>query len=264
MAYNHSRKAGNLGDVWKHTVLVAVADVIRGNGRPFRYVECHAGAPSHELTDNGEWRGGVGTITKRASGDSRYAVMASDWLGRQRYPASWVFVADRLARRFQRVEIDLYDSSDQVTAQYGARGDLRIPDNVRLNFRQADGYAEAALLKSADLVFLDPPYSPVAQKDWRRLGHACRTLLSRRISFAAWYPLYWPTRPEKLRDSTTCEAWEVAWAPCGSRPSQNSKGCGMLVSTRIAALLPSINEELRAVATCMNWKMSIRKPAAIG
>lgn len=262
MAYTHSRKAGNRGDVWKHSVLVALADVMRGNGRPFRYVECHAGAPIHELSENGEWRGGVRVMTT-ACGDSRYVAMTRDWLATKRYPASWVLVAHRLARRFQRVEIDLFDSSSHVTAQYGALGgDLHIPINVRWRFQEADGYVEAARLTSADLVFLDPPYSPNAQEDWRRLRHVCRTLMSRRIAFAAWYPFYWPTWPEKLRDSTTCEAWEVTWAPCGPKPSQNPKGCGMLVSPDLAPLLPRINTDIQAVASCMSWTMSIRRPTA--
>ena len=261
MAYDHSRKAGNLGDVWKHSVLVALADVVSGNSEPFRYVECHAGAPIHDLTKNVEWRRGVGTLTRDASGDSRYAAMAEEWLERQRYPASWVFVADRLSRRFQQVRIELFDTSDHVTAQYGALRDLQVPDNVRWSFRQADAYAEVARLESADLVFLDPPYSPDAPKDWRRLAQACRTLMSHQIAFAAWYPVYWPTRPAELRDATACESWEVAWAPFGSKPSQNLKGCGMLVSPDLAALRPRITEDIQAVATCMNWPLPTHRPA---
>ena len=260
MAYDHSRKAGNLGDVWKHSVLVALADVMTVNNQPFRYVECHAGAPVHELTKTAAGRRGVATFTKDAPGDSRYAAMAREWLNRQRYPAGWVFVAERLARRFQRVQIELFDSSHHVTTRYKAPPDLQVPDNVEWRFRQADGYAEAARLKSADLVFLDPPYSPDAQKDWHRLRQACRTLMSRRIAFVAWYPFYWPTRPAELRDSTTCESWEVAWAPCGRRPTRNLKGCGMLVSPCLAALRSRITEDIREVATCMNWTLSIRRP----
>ena len=259
MTYDHSRKAGNCGDVWKHSVLVALADVMSGNSELFRYVECHAGAPIHELTKSAAARRGVTTFTKDAPGDSRYAAMARKWLDRQQYPAGWVFVADRLARRFQQVQIELFDLSPHVTIQYEPPPDLQVPDNVEWNFREADGYAEAAQLKSADLVFLDPPYLPDAQKDWRSLRQACRTLMSRRIAFVAWYP-YGPTDPAELRDSTTCESWEVAWEP---RPGRNLKGCGMLVSPCLAALLPRITEDIRAVATCMNWPLSIRRPAVI-
>jgi 23S rRNA A2030 N6-methylase RlmJ len=42
MDYNHSRKAGNQGDVWKHAVLTAVADAI-DVGEEVLYVESHSG-----------------------------------------------------------------------------------------------------------------------------------------------------------------------------------------------------------------------------
>ena len=104
MTYDHSRKAGNLGDVWKHNVLVALVDAMPGNIESFRYVEGHAGAPIHNLTDGGEWVRGV-KVVKHALRDSCYMAMANEWLDRGQYPASWMFVADRLARRFAHVEM---------------------------------------------------------------------------------------------------------------------------------------------------------------
>ena len=166
---------------------------------------------------------------------------------------------DRLARRFAHVEMTLFDDADYVAAQYPPPA-AGIPTNVRLAFRQADGYAAAAKLDRADLVFLDPPYHPNDVKDWERLGRTCRALASQRVAFAAWYPFFCPTRPQKLVDFTECEAWEVAWAPCGSR--QSLKGCGMLVSDELAVHLRRIEEDIRDVAACMNSDMSTRRPAA--
>ena len=53
MAYDHARKAGNRGDVWKHAVLVALTDAITTDSSSFRYVESHAGAPLHDLKPGG-------------------------------------------------------------------------------------------------------------------------------------------------------------------------------------------------------------------
>ncbi len=260
MTYDHSRKAGNLGDVWKHSVLVALVDTMPRNGELFRYVECHAGAPIYELSEGGEWIRGVGKMSSRASRESAYVSMADTWLARKQYPASWVFVANRLARRFRHVEMVLIDRADHVAAQYPPAPDARIPGNVQLDFRQEDGYDLAERLEDADLVFLDPPYYPDAKKDWRRVGHVCRTLASRRIAFVAWYPFYWPTNPQKLSDCTDCEAWEAMWARCGPKPSQNLKGCGMLVSNEFAARLPQIEEKIHAVAACTSSQVSRRTP----
>ena len=226
MVYDHSRKAGNCGDVWKHAVLVALTDAIETNSDSFRYVESHAGAPLHELKDNGEWRRGVGRLAAgNASCDSRYRAIAGEWLRTRQYPAGWAFAADRLARRFEHVEVKLFDTFDHVAERYRRQSDLRVPSNVSVKFQQQDGYCAARRLEAADadFVFLDPPYSPDSSKDWRLVGEVCRTLAERKLKFAVWYPFYWPTRPAKLSNSTRCTGWEVAWAPAVPSPVRTSR-----------------------------------------
>src|SRR6266850_3813375 len=49
MDYNHSRKAGNRGDVWKHAILMMIADTIPIRNDEFHWFETHAGAPIHRL-----------------------------------------------------------------------------------------------------------------------------------------------------------------------------------------------------------------------
>lgn len=89
MAYHHSRKAGNRGDVWKHAVLVALMDAITADSDSFRYVESHAGVPLHDLKPGGEWRHGAGAVSGagRAACVSRYVAIARKWLMTQQYPA---------------------------------------------------------------------------------------------------------------------------------------------------------------------------------
>src|SRR4051794_32128615 len=59
MPYNHSRKAGNQGDVWKHFLLLsALAETLRP-GAKYLYRESHAGASAHILPERGEWRRGI-------------------------------------------------------------------------------------------------------------------------------------------------------------------------------------------------------------
>ena len=47
MTYNHSKKAGNRGDVLKHAILTLLADQIDIVGETFVWLETHAGAPIH-------------------------------------------------------------------------------------------------------------------------------------------------------------------------------------------------------------------------
>lgn len=263
MSYDHSRKAGNLGDVWKHSTLVALADAVPKKSKSFRYVESHTGAPFHRLAGKGEWSCGVARIARNAACDSAYAGMARDWLARSLYPASWVFVAERLVGRFEQVEVVLFDHADDVAAQYPPAWDAGVSASVRRirpDFRKADGYEAVEGLSGVDLVFLDPPYHPDARRDWRRLRQACRVLLSRCIPFVAWYPFYWHSQPQRLSDGTNCEAWEIRWFKCGPRPSQNLKGCGMLVSKDLAALRPQVMQSTSAVVAGIGASRFRRKP----
>ena len=275
MPYDHSRKAGNRGDVWKHFVLVALADAIPSGAEgaeSFRYVESHAGAPLHCLNNNGEWRHGVGKIIGNASDDSPYVARAREWLCTQQYPAGWVFVAERLTRRRFNVETTLFDTSDAVAKRYRPQPDIRMPANVKVRFRQRDGYSGAQELEAAaaDFVFLDPPYHPDGRKDRRQVGCVCRSLKTRRMTFAAWYPVFASGPPQELADSAGCTGWEVAWPEKGlsapnynidRMPVQELKGCGMLVSDTVSELLSDIEDNLRAFAARHRWNFSIRHPA---
>jgi hypothetical protein len=62
MDYNHSRKAGNRGDVWKHAILMMIADTIPIRNDEFHWLEAQAGAPIHRLQAGGEWQRGIGAI----------------------------------------------------------------------------------------------------------------------------------------------------------------------------------------------------------
>lgn len=263
MSYDHSKKAGNKGDVWKHAVLVEVTRRLPVEGA-FRYVESHAGAPGHDLGPGGEWRRGIGKVPSSLDAASpEYLRLARPFVQRWRYPAGWQFAAAVLQARSAELEVELYDQSPEVAAKYPPQdGDGLWPGPPR--FALGDGYVAVGDLPrgSAHLVFLDPPFSPNASKDWKALSEACKGLLRRDIPFLAWYPFYWPTRPQWLVDETGQSAWEVAWARCGEKRSQNMKGCGMLASPAVAELLKSAEGELRKIALLLEADLTLRQPIA--
>lgn len=115
----------------------------------------------------------------------------------------------------------------------------------------------------ADLVFIDPPYHLDAEADWKALETAGRRLRQRGISFLA-CPFYWHSKPRRLVDTTLETAWEVTWAPCGNKPSQNLKGCGVLVSESLLPLMESARTELVSIACRINETgiITIRTPGA--
>ena len=261
MDYSHSRKAGNQGDVWKHAVLTAVADAI-DVGEEVLYVESHSGAPVHELVDGGEWLRGAGRVAGASAGDSAYGAAIAPWIGRNQYPASWVFVANQLAARAKTVNVELADTSEDVALAYQDGRQLPVSGNVRVTFSQSDGFELAINALAPSLVFLDPPFSPDRKLDWQRLAGTCMHLAEHGVAFLAWYPYTWPTLPNWLVETTECETWEVLWTKCGPKPSQNLKGCGMLASHGIASLLHRLDSALKPLPVGLGWEFRVRQPAA--
>lgn len=260
MEYSHSRKAGNEGDVWKHAVLLAAADLVPLSDEP-RYVESHSGAPVHRLAEGGEWQRGVGRVMSSSACASDYRAVLSPWMQRKEYPASWVIVANRLARRLSAVSVYLADTSDEVAEAHRQPNTSVLAENVRVNFNQSDGFELAISADRSDLVFIDPPFRD-REREWQLLAGTCMRLRDEGTAFLAWYPYSWHTRPNWLVETTKCETWEVFWAKCGAKPSQNLKGCGILVSEGVSTALHKARSELQPLSTCLGWDLRIRRPAA--
>ena len=260
MAYSHSRKAGNESDVWKHAVLLAVADRL-ALGDQALYVESHSGAPVHQLMERGEWHRGVGRVVSSAHCASEYRTTVSPWVKRKEYPASWLLVASRLARRTKTVAVELADTADQVAAACEQLRSSMVPENVRVQFRQSNGFEFVINVDRPALVFLDPPFVD-REREWQLLAGTCTYLRDQGIAFLAWYPYSWHTFPTWIVETTGCETWEVFWAQCGEKPSQNLKGCGMLMSGEVSSVLRAAKSALAPLPACLGWKLRVRGPAA--
>jgi 23S rRNA A2030 N6-methylase RlmJ len=261
--YDHARKAGNRGDVWKHFMIVAVIDGLEVPER-FRYVDLHSGAPLHELLPRGEWKNGIGRVITECGAlkHNAYFEVASPLVAERQYPASWWFAAMRLAARCQYVDVVLTDTAENVAARYARSSLPCLPVNVSLCFNREDGFRRVENLTEADLVLLDPPFSPDAAADWKRIAIACHQLLERQIRFLVWYPVFAHSNPKRLVETTDCSGWEVIWAPFGPKPSQNQKGCGMLASPQLVEILDRSSESLKCLASCLGGNLNVRSHAA--
>src|SRR5262245_7390477 len=60
--YSHRFHAGNVGDVWKHCVLVEVRRRVAAQPGRVAYLESHAGEGSYPLGPTGEWSEGLGRL----------------------------------------------------------------------------------------------------------------------------------------------------------------------------------------------------------
>lgn len=260
--YEHSKKAGNAADVWKHFVLLTVVEGLTASppARAFHYRETHCGAGGYALGPAGEWRQGIGRILPVAgdlAGHPYFRFVGERPAPGDGYPGSWRLVARLLEERRVRYRMTLCDTSpsvhDRLCAEIAAG---RVPATV--DFHATDGYRELRRSPAADLTLIDPPYRP-ARRDWLRGRTSSALLTERGESYLLWYPIFWPTQPQRMVEAAAAPSLEVQWLPLGRSSSQTLKGCGMVAGGRTAAILEAARPRLGELAELLGGRFSVRR-----
>jgi 23S rRNA (adenine2030-N6)-methyltransferase len=200
--YSHRRHAGNVGDVWKHCVLVAM--LARASGR-VAYLDTHAGEGTYPLLPTGEWAEGIGRLWTAQSDDGAVAA----YLGHCRrlargggrpetYPGSPAMARAVLGSEAPLV---LYERD----AEAFERLDAAFSRDPHVRLVHGDGLAalaaELPALASAHggaVALIDPPYSQKA--DWARVPDAVAraAAAAERACLLLWYPVKSLTRPNAM------------------------------------------------------------------
>ncbi len=207
--YSHRFHAGNVGDVWKHLVLVEVLRRARATG-PVSYVESHAGEGEYALGPTGEWTEGIGRLWEDGAGvaesdtDALYHYTAlcrrlgSGATRPERYPGSPL-----LARTVLGPEADLTLFERDAEACERLRAVLGEAATMQLHC--ADGLAalpdalHASEARSASVVALvDPPFTQ--KPDWTVIPEVviAAAQATTRATILLWYPLKSLTRPNAM------------------------------------------------------------------
>lgn len=202
MAYDHSEKVGNQGDVVKHPVLFACLRHLfgsRSGDAEFVYAESHAGRPEYILPQGGEWQSGIGELSKKKAmkNDRRLrkdgkptqlgfvGQFDERFLGRElkngmRYPGSTAiaFRAFRDANRPFRMRLWEIDgaASDDLERYY-------MPWQDTVHVDSSDGYAGVQTCNGLTLALIDPP-----KLDTGRVISTLQHLKSQDASYLAWVP----------------------------------------------------------------------------
>lgn len=217
MTYNHSKNAGNLGDVFKHMVLLEVLQHLieekslsRSKDFTFGYMETHCGAPEHHLTPNGSWEDGVGVLRNKYIGngetpedvsDFKYLEYVLDSVHEdQIYPSSWS-LAKRLMRESDvgTYSLTLFDTSAEVAQAMKSE----VEYDSRITYFCKDGYTNFKNnLRRIDFVLIDPPYkagkSEKFSKDWVDAVKTAKYLQNKGVPFMLWYPYFTDKNPTKM------------------------------------------------------------------
>ena len=253
--YDHARKAGNRGDVWKHFILLAVIQALFEEAKTrFTFLETHAGAGEYNLNETGEWRSGIGRNEPLPSSlaTQPYFVAEKASLADHRYLGSWLLVDRYLEDRRAPHKLVLFDSSSEVAA----RIQPVTKGKACSEFSMADGFDALNSCIPASLVMVDPPFQE--SNDWKRSGMAAQEMAARRQPFVIWYPIFWPTRPADLVRTAEASGLEIMWASFSAKPSQNMKGCGMVLGGGAEQTTRSFQKHLGELAVWLGGRFEVR------
>lgn len=200
--YSHRLHAGNVGDVWKHCVLVAVLRAVAAPARRVGYVETHAGEGSYPLAPTGEWTEGIGRLWNDAPPPGALA----DYLalcrrlgagGERpvRYPGSPAFARAVLG---PEVPFALWERDAAAAARLAA-------EDPRATVTADDGLAalpDALRAAAGDAVvaLIDPSWG--RKDDWQTVPEALLrgTRAAPEACLLLWYPVKSLTRPNAMMD----------------------------------------------------------------
>jgi 23S rRNA (adenine2030-N6)-methyltransferase len=214
--YSHRFHAGNVGDVWKHCLLVEILRRVHAAAAPLTYVESHGGEGGYALGPTGEWTEGIGRLWSggRDDGDSavgRYlALCRSLGLGTvrpERYPgspalaravlgkAATLALWERDAGACERLAASLPGATTRVTCGDGLAA---LPEAVR----------DAEARGDTVIALIDPPFTQKA--DWTVIPDVLIAAAtgSARATILLWYPVKSLTRPNAM--IARCKAAGVA------------------------------------------------------
>jgi 23S rRNA (adenine2030-N6)-methyltransferase len=203
--YRHRFHAGNVGDVWKHCVLVEVLRRARTARADVTYVESHAGAGRYALGPTGEWTEGVGRVWSGGSADDaigRYVTFCRALGAGEARPESYPgspLLAHAVLRGSGKLRLWEQDqeTAEQLRAAFAGDGDVAVTVEDGLPaLLPAVRDAEASGRHVVALV--DPPFTQ--KPDWITVPDAliAAANATQHATLLLWYPLKSLTRPNAM------------------------------------------------------------------
>ena len=197
LAYRHLFHAGNLADVFKHSLLAQMVLAMQRKDKPFVYLDTHAGTGRYDLSHawaqkNREYENGVAKVLARADcpeGLRPYldAIRQQNPDGKLRfYPGSPLLVK-RLLRSGDRMVLAELNAEDCARLQQHFEGERHV------QVRNMDGYqALKAFLPPQErrgLILIDSSFDRA--NEFRRIEEAFAQAYRRFATgvYAIWYPL---------------------------------------------------------------------------
>ncbi len=272
--YDHRYHAGNVGDVLKHTALVALLKGLTAQPEPLHVLDTHAGGGRYRLKPTGEWTAGIGRLDAALPADAAPAVhdyLAAVAWNRQPshgggYPGSPLIIQAALRPTDRLTCVELAEEP---------RAELTVALSEHAQCVVADGDGLSALVAAASaapsgelLGFIDPPYS--RKQEWAEVADAIFACWMARptVRLMLWYPIKSASRPNALKGrlraaGVPATAIELCSTPLhdDSKRRNALNGSGVLlvqpppgVVAQVAAALPALGARL---ATRGSWTSQV-------
>jgi 23S rRNA (adenine2030-N6)-methyltransferase len=271
--YSHRLHAGNVGDVWKHCVLVAVLRAVAAGAGRLTYVDTHAGDGRYPLHPTGEWTEGIGRLW---SGTPPRAAALADYLtlcrglttGDERpasYPGSPAFARAVLGAD---AELVLWErdarAAEHLTAVVGTEARTRVTTGDGL---AALGGALRDAPAGRVVVLVDPSWGRKA--DWQAIPDAIVPALraGTQACLLLWYPVKSLTRPNAMMERLAAAEVEGVAAELVTTPLAHQRhrlnGSGVLLVRAPAAALDAVAAAAPEIAArcatfCGAWSFRLR------
>ncbi len=249
--YDHREHVGNAGDVWKHFLLLEVANCLLTPDSSLVYAESHVGRPKYALKPSGDWESGIGRIWPALPllKDFPYFDILAEFnsieslrpLQIKCYPGSALLVAELARRKKADLLIDIWDIDPAVGAAWN-----EYLDHLPISFHLDDGFSGAmSLLKRSPpgLLFIDPPFTSPGDKE------AAEELFCTAISLG-WTVLCWhmmATIPKETSSSFPDQSIEfsIKFSRIGLEYA-GAEGCSIRAASPDETIIPRIYARVKA------------------
>lgn len=235
--YLHAFHAGNVGDVWKHIVLLAVLSELAKGSSPISAIDCYAGAGQYKLPSVGEWGEGIGALLKAEglqidAATERYLKLVGPRISSERiYNGSPLLIESLLRPQ---------DSLRCFEINADARAQLKLAASAKTEVLESDGLAgllaaarAAESAKTSLFALVDPPW--VRKDDWQSIPRAVQEAwqICSAATLLLWYPIKSYTRVNAMVKSFQDARIPVAVLDLITTPLEQQKnrlnGSGLLL-----------------------------------
>ena len=241
LSYRHLFHAGNFADVFKHALLARLLIALGRKGKPYFYLDTHAGTGRYDLGHEWAWKtrefeNGIRLLWERKDIPAALApymdiVRAENPKGRLRYYPGSPLIALKLRRPGDRIVLTELNKTDFAELETVVARERNVAAHLMDGYQTLKAFLPPA--EKRGLVLLDSSFDRA--REFARIVKALKQAHHRWATgtYVIWYPLMEPSAMRDFARSVEKTGirkilrMEMTVGPVGE--ARYMRGCGMLV-----------------------------------